>query len=137
MGSHPYLGIWMDPHLKFTKHTAATTEKARVRMRVMRAITGLQGGASLPVLKTYYIQAVRSVIEYSAPCLSTTRPTAIAALEKIQNQAMRLMVGAPVWTKVCTMQVETNIPPLHTRLSAISAAHLGKFLRGEKNNSQP
>ena len=114
VGSHPYLSVWMD--LRFTKNIAATTEKAKAGMRVMRAITGLQGGASLPVFKTYYVQAVRSIIEYGASCLSTTTPTAIAALEKIQNQAMRLMVGAPVWTRICTLQVETSILPLHTRL---------------------
>ncbi|XP_063872048.1 uncharacterized protein LOC135106720 [Scylla paramamosain] len=49
---------------------------------------------------------------------------------------MRLMVGAPKWTRICTLQVETNIPPLATRLKAVSTAHLGKLLRQETTSAK-
>lgn len=136
VGSHPYLGVWMDPHLTFKNHVAATAGKAKARLNIMRAITGLERGANYQVLRTYYIQAVRSVIEYGAPCLSTASTTAITSLEMLQNQAMRLMVGAPKWTRICTLQVETNIPPLATRLKAVSTAHLGKLLRQETTSAK-
>ncbi|KAK8372172.1 hypothetical protein O3P69_011867 [Scylla paramamosain] len=136
VGSHPYLGVWMDPHLTFKSHVAATAGKAKARLNIMRAITGLKRGANYQVLRTYYIQAVRSVIEYGAPCLSTASTTAITSLEMLQNQALRLMVGAPKWTRICTLQVETNIPPLATRLKAVSTAHLGKLLRQETTSEK-
>ena len=113
----------------FNKHIAMKTEKARIRMKVMRAITGPHRGSSLAVLKIYYIHSVRSVIEYGAPCLSTAIQAALSLLEKIQNQAMRLMVGASAWTRICPLQAKTNIPPLHTRLCAITIYHLAKYLR--------
>ncbi|KAK8387767.1 hypothetical protein O3P69_018323 [Scylla paramamosain] len=133
--SHPYLGVWMDPKLKLDRHVADTIEKAR--MWVMRAITRLQGSAGLQVLRTNYIQAVRSVTEYGAQCLSTTSDTAITKLDKLQNQAMRFMVGAPNRTWICTLHVETNIPPLEIRLRATELLAILKALQHAELRTKP
>ena len=131
--SHPYLGIWLDAHLRFNKHIAAIKDRTRARLRIMRAMAGLHEGASYPVLRIFYIQAIRSVIEYGAPCLAATTPASIQVLEKLQNHALRIIVGAPRWTRVCALQMEASIPPLQARLHATHGAHLAKVFRREEN----
>ena len=95
----------------------------------MRAITGLRGGATPPVLRSYYMQGIHSIIEYGAPCLATASEKCLTSLEKIQNQALRIIAGAPNWTKTCTLQAETNIPPIKMRLYSTAIGHLVKFIR--------
>ena len=126
---HQYLGIWLDYQLNYNRHIAATKEKTSARLRVMRAITGLRGGAEPPVLRSYYMQGIRSIIEYGASCLATTSKTGLATMDRIQNQALRIITGAPRWTNICTLQAETNIPPIKTRLYSTTIGHLIKFLR--------
>jgi len=123
----------LDSHLRFNRHIAAIKDRTRVRLRIMRAMTGLHEGATYPVLRMFYIQAIRSVIEYGAPCLATTTTASIQVLEKLQNHALRIIVGAPRWTRVCAMQIETNIPPLQARLHATHGAHLAKMFRRDGN----
>ncbi len=70
----------------------------------MRFITATESGADLRVLKTFYLQARRIIIDYAAPLLATIHPAQIEHLEKLQNEALRIMLGAPRWTKVCNMR---------------------------------
>ena len=70
----------------------------------MKSITTLYKGASAEVLKTYYIAAIRSLIDYSAPVLQLASKTQINILNKIQNTALRIILGAPCWTKIRNMK---------------------------------
>ncbi|XP_045110151.1 uncharacterized protein LOC123503805 [Portunus trituberculatus] len=132
---HTYLGICLDAKLNFRAYTESLKERANARIRVMRKITGTNGGAAPEILRLYYLQAIRSVIEYGAPCLALTSSYNLYALETLQNKALRIITGAPRWTKVCTLQQETKIPPLTTRLYATNASHLVKFFR--QHNNEP
>merc|ERR1712035_95892 len=68
-GSYNYLGVWLDQHLSFTAEVTYLRERARARVNVMRAMTRPSAGATLSVLRVYYVQAVRSLVDYSAPVL--------------------------------------------------------------------
>ncbi|KAK8385117.1 hypothetical protein O3P69_012125 [Scylla paramamosain] len=56
-------------------------------------------GASFTVLRMFYIQAIRSIIQYAAPCITIAKDTNIAGLEVIQNKALRLILWTPPWTR--------------------------------------
>lgn len=55
-------------------------------------------------------------------------------LERIHNKALRLILEAPAWTKLCNLQVEANLPPLRNRIQVANIILLQKFIRRE--NSQ-
>ncbi|MPC39471.1 hypothetical protein E2C01_033009 [Portunus trituberculatus] len=117
---HQYLGVWLDHHLTFQQHICHTTDRICPRLRIMRAMTGTEGGADLRVLKMYYFQAIRSIVDYAAPVLATTQPSLIEKLEKQQNFALRLMLGAPQWAKLCNLRAEAKITQLSHRIKNIS-----------------
>ncbi|MPC59332.1 hypothetical protein E2C01_053350 [Portunus trituberculatus] len=65
-------------------------------------------------------QAIRSIVDYAAPVLATAQPSQIDQLQKLQNAVLRLMLGAPQWSKLCNLRAEAKIPQLLYRVRAIS-----------------
>ncbi|MPC81364.1 hypothetical protein E2C01_075976 [Portunus trituberculatus] len=86
----------------------------------MRAMTAIEGRADFRVLKTYYFQAIRSIVDYAAPVLATAQTYKIDQLEKVQNAALRLMPAAPQWAKLCNLRAEAKIPQLLHRAISIN-----------------
>ena len=62
------------------------------------------------------MQAVRSLVDYSAPALTALFPSQQGRLEVLQNIAVRTMLGAPRWTSTCVKQSKTSLVPLTTRV---------------------
>lgn len=57
----------------------------------------------------------------------------IEVLEMTQNAALRIIPDASPWTKICTMQAETKIPPITTRANAVQSDLLAKIIRTPQN----
>ena len=72
--AYQYLGVWVDKRLSFAAHAAYLREVTPARLNVMRTITRLMEGASYSVLSLYYVQAVRSLVDYSAATLTVLSP---------------------------------------------------------------
>lgn len=70
----------------------------QARLRILRAITATEGEADFRVLKLFYLEAIRSIVDYVAPLLATTTPIQMDHLEKLQNAALGVMLGTPLWT---------------------------------------
>ncbi|XP_063871506.1 uncharacterized protein LOC135106429 [Scylla paramamosain] len=49
-------------------------------------------------------------------------------LEKLQNQALRIMLGAPGWTKIVNMRAEADLPQINHRVHAMNTSLLAKTL---------
>ena len=127
--SYQYLGVWIDKRLSFTAHVTYLRERTQARLNVMRAMTRLTAGATYTVLRLYYVQAVRSLVDYSAPVLIALSPNQQERVEVLQNTAMRTMLGAPRWSSACVMQSETSLVPLTTRVELIMACRVARVLR--------
>ncbi|KAK3895214.1 hypothetical protein Pcinc_001074 [Petrolisthes cinctipes] len=72
--SYQYLGVWVDKRLSFTTHAAYPRERTQARLNVMRAMTQPTAGATFSVLHLYYVQAVRSLVDYSDLVLLALSP---------------------------------------------------------------
>ena len=90
--------MWVGKRLSFAAHAAYLRERTQARLNVMRAMTRLTEGATYSVLRLYYVQAVRSLVDHSAPALTALSPDQQGRLEVLQNTAMRTMLGTPRWT---------------------------------------
>ncbi|KAK3891669.1 hypothetical protein Pcinc_004449 [Petrolisthes cinctipes] len=90
--SYQYLGVWVDKRLSFTTHATYLRERTQARLNVMRAMTRPTAGATFSVLRLYYVQAVRSLVDYSALVLLALSPNQQERLEVVQNTAMRTML---------------------------------------------
>ncbi|KAK3886540.1 hypothetical protein Pcinc_009313 [Petrolisthes cinctipes] len=90
--SYQYLGVWVDKWLSFTTHATYLRERTQARLNVMRAMTRPTAGATFSVLRLYYVQAVFSLVDYSALVLLALSPNQQERLEVMQNTAMRTML---------------------------------------------
>ena len=126
--SHQCLGIWLDSKLSFNPQVEYLRERTKSRNAALRYLSSLEGGAGYTVLKTFYTAAIRSLIDYAAPTLITLSPTQLERLEVIQNNAMRTILGAPMWTRLCNLQMETQLPPLAARVSQRMACISSKII---------
>lgn len=124
-----YLGVRLDSRLTFAPYVTALKERVRTRTHVMRALTRVEGGASDRVLRLFYVQAVRSCVDYAAPCLMTLPAEALQPLEVAQHAALRLVASAPVWTKCVCLRAEVGICSVATRMRQLATSHLATLLR--------
>lgn len=82
----------------------------------MQSLTTIDKCVYTRVLITYYITAIRSRIDYAAPVPTNISKNNLQELQKIQNSAMRITLGALKWTSVFNMQKETNLLPIQERI---------------------
>ena len=124
---HQCLGVWLDAGLTFHKQVEYLRETSAT-LAPMRHITSLSGGANYHVLWAFYLHAIKLIIGYIAPTLANLTETQIRSLEMAQNSTLRLIFGAPMWTWICNLQMERNIPQLYLRILAINVRITAKVL---------
>jgi len=126
---HQYLGIWLDSQLSFKKHVRYLKDRAAARTRALKSISYKGAGASFTVRRTFYMYAIRSIIDYSAPCLPGLKSSLLTSLEVIQNDALRAILGAPMWTPLPLLRAECGLPSLGYRIYARTSTSVAKYVR--------
>lgn len=80
-------------------------------------------------LWTFYAHAISSVTDYSAPCLCSLMFQLLAKFEAGQNDALRVIMGAPNWCCAANFQAESGLPSL-------PQSHTGQVgMHGSYNNT--
>ena len=110
-----FLGITLDQRLSWKPHIQKTEAKARRKLAIMRKLAGTSWGANSNTLKTVYQGAVRPVMEYASSAWSSTSKTNKDTLDKVQNQALRIITGAMKSTPIAAMESTTGVQPLSKR----------------------
>ena len=122
-----YLGITFDKRQTWKQHIAKAEAKARRRLAILRKLVGTTWGASEKILKTVYQGTVRPHLEYGCTAWSTTVKTNQQALDKVQNQALRLLTGAMRSTLITEMERLTGVQPLGQRRDTKNMMQAEKF----------
>ena len=110
-----YLGITFDKRLTWRKQIENAESKARKKLGIMRKLAGTEWGANERILNQVYKGTVRPHLEYGSSSFMTAAQTHQDTLEKVQNQALRIITGAVRSTPIEKMQQITGIPPLKQR----------------------
>ena len=134
VNEHMYLGIIIDRRLTFRREVEYLRERTISRLNVMAAMTNPTAGASAAVLRLFYVQAVRPLIDYAAPALSGIAETWQILLERLQNRALRTILGAPTCTQIGTLQAETGIVSVEHRIKQLTAGRVAKVLQRDQPN---
>ena len=127
--SHLYLGVWIDSRLSFRPEVAYLRRRLRARVNAMRSLASTDLGTNYGILRTFYTSAIRPVLEYPFLALAGMAETRWAELETVQNEALRIMLGAPRWTLVTNMLLETGLQPLQHRIQTLAACFAAKILQ--------
>lgn len=98
------------------------------RLTLLRKVAWGSVGSSIPVLKTLYISMIRSVIDYRASNLLNLSKARLQAVERIQNEAMRIILGCPKTAKIETMRYELGLMPITHRIQLIATLQITRSL---------
>ena len=110
-----YLGITLDRQLNLNKHVENTRKKATKRLNLIKQLASTTWGADKDTLRTLYLGYTRSVIDYNIALQNTCSPSTKSSLDKVQNQALRLICGGMRSTPTAACEIASNIEPLEIR----------------------
>ena len=110
-----YLGVTFDKRQTWRNHINSTEAKARRKLALLRKLAGTQWGAAETVLKNVYIRAIRPHLEYGSTMFTSASKSTLYMLDKVQNQAMRLITGAMKSTPIKVIEETTAISSLGHR----------------------
>ena len=121
-----YLGVTFDKRLTWKTQVEHAESKARKKLGMMRKLAGTEWGATEKILKQVYQGTVRPTLEYGSGAYMSAAKTHLNSLEKVQNQALRVITGSMRSTPIEKMQSITGIAPLQKRMESKAMIMLTK-----------
>ncbi|KAI5754580.1 hypothetical protein M8J77_009716 [Diaphorina citri] len=130
-----YLGVTFDSKLTFNKHVEKTSEKATKKLRLLKRLSGTKWGSSRSTLNTTYNMYVKPTITYCSEVLITANKSNKKKIEKIQNEALRLVTGAVKSTPISAMYALTRNKPLIDTIEQQALSQYEKIIRLPNNTT--
>jgi Reverse transcriptase (RNA-dependent DNA polymerase) len=113
--SSKYLGVVLDSKLKYNEHVDKVASKANNKVGALRP---LLCSKSMPLKsKLQLIQAIIvPTLSYASPIWSCCQPYLIQKLQRVQNRAMKAVLGVASYTRTASIHKQLGQPYLHTIL---------------------
>ncbi|GFV40994.1 probable RNA-directed DNA polymerase from transposon BS [Trichonephila clavipes] len=110
-----YLGVTLDPELRFSKHIEQTTNKALGKLNILRKLCGTSWGSRPQTLKSTFCTVIRPVLEYATPIWTPASISVKRKLDSVQHRAAKIIIGAVSSTNNEKNEQECGLPPLESR----------------------
>ena len=123
-----YLGVTFDDRLTWKQHINKAATKARRKLAILRKLSGTTWGASQKILKNIYQQGIRPHLEYGSAAWCPASNTTLGELDKVQNQALRVITGAMKSTPIVEMERVGGVQALRERRDTKVITQAEKFL---------
>lgn len=123
-----YLGLWLDSSLRWGKHINETAQKISKFINILKVLSGPGWGVHQKHLRRLYIAIVRSRLDYASFLYDNSCKTNLFKLDRIQNQALRVIGGYIKSTPIHVMESDLYLPPLSNRRRYLAAKF---FLRSK------
>ena len=129
-----FLGVIFDKKLSFLPHIKSLKKKCQKAMNILRVIAHSDWGADKKVLLRLYRSLIRSKLDYGSIVYGSARKSYLQLLDPIQNQCLRLALGAFRTSPVNSLYAEANEPSLYYRREKLSLQY---FLKLKSNPFNP
>jgi len=110
-----FLGLYFDRKLNFIYHIKTLKRKCHKALNLLKVLSKLDWGADRRVLLRLYRSLIRSKLDYGSIVYGAARKSYLQMLEPVQNQALRICLGAFRTTPIESLHIEANEPPMHIR----------------------
>ena len=125
-----FLGVTIDSKLTFSSHVKNVIDKGKKRNKIMRCLAGKDWGRSSDAMKALYSTYIRSALEYASPAwYPWISKTARKKLERVQNEALRIMTRMTKDTPEEFLQLQAGIEPLNSRMRKNNLVLREKYMR--------
>lgn len=115
-----YLGIWLDRSLRWGKHVNEVSEKSLKFLNILKVLAGSGWGVHPKHLRRLYINVIRSRIDFGSFLYDNSAKSHTYKIDKVQNQALRIIGGFIKTTPIHVMESEVCVPPLFLRRQYLS-----------------
>ena len=131
--STKFLGLIFDRKLSFIPHLTYLKARASKALNLLKVVGHYSWGADRTTLLLLYRALVRSKLDYGSVVYGSARYSYRSTLNTIQNQALRICLGAFRTSPVVSLCVEANEPPLELRRKKLSIQYAIR-LKGNPTN---
>lgn len=132
--SSKYLGVhFIDSKLTWNDHIEKSTTKAIKKFKLLKRLAGTKWGSSRTTLNTTYNTYIKPTLTYCSEALVTINKTTQYKLEKVQNEALRLITGAVKTTPINALYALTQSKPLSTTIEENALIQYEKIVRVPNN----
>ena len=126
-----FLGVKLGTRLTWKPQTEKMERSGLQKLALMRKLAGTSWGADPSTRTKVYTATVRPTMEYASTTWGTAAKTNKSRVDKVQNMALRVILGATKTTPVHDMEKTANVEPLVGRRS------LKILIQGEKLGRLP
>ncbi len=116
-----FLGILFDSKLSFKAHIANLKKKCLKAMNLLRVVAHTDWGADSTTLLRLYRSLVRSKLDYGCIVYGSARKSYLETLDRVQNAALRICLGAFRTSPISSLHVEANELPLMFEEAKVSS----------------
>ena len=110
-----YLGVTLDRQLTLNQHVENVRKKADKRLNLIKHLASSNWGADKNTLRSLYLGYTRSVMDYSIVIQNICSKSTKESLDRVQNQALRLICGGMRSSPTSACEISANIEPLEKR----------------------
>ena len=130
-----FLGITLDSKLSYLPHITALKTKCNKTLNLLKTLSNTDWGANRPTLLTLYRSLLRSKIDYGCFIYGAARKHYLKQIETIENEALRISLGAYRTTPITSLHVEANELPFHLRCTKVGLSFAIRILSDPQNPS--
>ena len=128
-----FLGVIFDKKLTIKQHIRYLKDIYFEALNLLRVIAHKDWGADCVALLKLYRSHVRSKLDYGCVVYRSARKSALESLDRVQNAALRICLGAFRTSPVSSLHVEAGKLPLELRRQQLSLQYIAK-LRSKPSN---
>ena len=123
-----YLGVTLDsPRLTWKPHIQELAFASNKRANILKALSARAWGADKKTLIMLYKSLVLSKLNYGAELFSTASKENLSTLDKVQNNCLRLILGAELSSPIVSLEIESGIPPLELQRQKLQLGFLNRL----------
>ena len=119
------LGTTLDQQITMKKHITDLAAKGQQGLSTLRKLNGWK--ASGNTLRTIYLSHVRPRLETGFHFTRHAAKTNLQKLQKIQNEALRLILRLPRWTNTKILHEEGKLPMIKEHLDRLHHKALKRY----------
>ena len=128
-----FLGLIWDTKLTFEPHSRYLKARCQKSLNLLKVLSRTEWGADRTTLLKLYRSLVRSKLDYGCIVYGSASKTALAKLDPVHNQGLRLSLGAFRSSPVESLSVEAHEPPLEIRRDKLALQYVLKLKANPEN----
>ena len=108
------------------------TTQCRASLKPIKVLAWSGHSIGVPILRMLYQSTVRLLIEYASPVLSSFDDRRLIKLERLQNEAMRVILNNPMQNAmIYAMRCELSLPSIQDTIREVNVVSAVRHMRSE------